>query len=100
MGWIPIACAAIGAWLFHVSQNDWLFWIALCTGVLSLWSYGVMHNYATEAAKQRPGYSGKFYDISESEADSVPNWLAAASMLSSVAAMFLFVIAIATNVWS
>ena len=94
MGWLPIVCAAIAAVLFYVSGYSWLFWSSVVSGVVATWSYGIMHNYAMEAARRRPGFSGRFYDISEREADAAPNWLAALNMLSSLAAFVLLIAAI------
>ena len=94
MGWMSILFAAIGAWLFHMSQSGSLFWLTIGAGVIAFWSYGVMHNYAMEAAKQRRGPTGRFYDITPSEADAVPNWITGINMLSSIACFVLFVIAI------
>ncbi len=98
MGWVAIVCAAIAAVLFYVSGDSWLFWSSIVSGVVATWSYGIMHNHAMEAAKRRPGFSGRFYDIIEHEADSAPNWLAALNMLSSLAAFVLLIAAIFINV--
>jgi len=98
MGWVAIVCAAIAAVLFYVSGDSWLFWSSIVSGVVATWSYGIMHNHAMEAAKRRPGFSGRFYDLTEREADSVPNWLATLNMLSSLAAFVLLIAAIFINV--
>ncbi len=98
MGWVAIVCAAIAAVLFYVSGDSWLFWSSIVSGVVATWSYGIMHNHAMAAAKRRPGFSGRFYDITEREADSAPNWLAALNMLSSLAASVLLIAAIFINV--
>ncbi len=98
MGWVAIVCAAIAAVLFYVSGDGWLFWSSIVSGVVATWSYGIMHNHAMEAAKRRPGFSGRFYDITEREADSAPNWLAALNMLSSLAAFVLLIAAIFIHV--
>ncbi len=98
MGWLPIVCAAIAAVLFYVSGDSWLFWSSVVSGVVATWSYGIMHNYAMEAARRRPGFSGRFYDITEHEADAAPNWLAALNMLSSLAAFVLLIAAIFIHV--
>lgn len=98
MGWLSIVCAAIAAWLLYTSHSTWLFWLTVAAGVGALWSYGVMHNYAMEAAKRRPGFSGKFYDITEREAGIVPNWLSATNMISSILCFLLLVGAIAIRV--
>ncbi len=80
------------------SVSSWLFWSSIVSGVVATWSYGIMHNHAMAAAKRRPGFSGRFYDITEREADSAPNWLAALNMLSSLAPFVLLIAATFINV--
>lgn len=94
VGWLAIVCAAIAAGLFHLSGGGWLLWLSVASGIVALWSHGIMHNYAMKAAKQRPGFTGRFYDITEREAESVPNWLAAVNMFSSLVAFVLLVVGI------
>ena len=53
-----------------------------------------MHNFATEAAKKRSNYRGRFYDITLTEADSVPNWIAILNMCFSILALLLLITAI------
>ncbi len=98
MGWVAIVCVAVAAILFYVSGDSWLFWSSVVSGVVATWSYGIMHNYAMEAAKRRPGFRGGFYDITEREADAAPDWLAALNMLSSLAAFVLLIAAIFIHV--
>ena len=52
---------------------------------------GVMHNYATEAAKGRLDYSGGFYDFTKREVESVPDWPAVVNLLSFIAAVGLLI---------
>ncbi len=94
MGWLAIVCAASAALLYKVAGDSWLFWSSVAVGVIALWSYGIMHNYAMEAAKRRPGFRGHFNDITEQEANEAPNWLAAMNLLSSLAAFVLLIAAI------
>ena len=47
-------------------------------------TYGIMHNYATESAKKRLDYSGKFYDFTHRDADAIPDWLAQVNFLLSI----------------
>jgi hypothetical protein len=94
MGWLGSVCAALAALLSYLSGNAWFSWLALASGAAATWSYGIMHNYAMEAAKSRPSFSGRFYDITEREADTVPNWLAALNLFSSVASFLLLIAAL------
>jgi len=53
-----------------------------------------MHNFATEAAKRRPGYQGEFASFTPGEIDAVPNWIAIVNMVLSLIALGLLVAAI------
>ena len=94
MGWLAIVCAALAAILFKISGVSWLFWSSVIAGALAFWSYGIMHNYAVEAAKQRQDFRGDFYDITEQDADHAPNWATALNLLASLASLVLLLAAI------
>jgi len=55
------------------------------------WSWGVMHNYATEMAKRRSSYTGGFYDLTEREVEAVPDWIAGVNLLFSLGSVALLV---------
>ena len=55
------------------------------------WTYGIMHNYATESAKERLDYSGKFYDFTHRDADVIPDWLAQVNFLLSMITLGILV---------
>ena len=82
MGWLHVLISAVATWL--LARDHPLFAIAAgITGLVSLWSYGVMHNLAVEAAKHRRDYSGGFRDFTERDLASVPNWLTNINMASA-----------------
>lgn len=68
--------------------------IAIITVMGCLWSWGIMHNYATELAKRRPDYKGEFYDITEREAQNVPDWISIINILFSLVGLILLIIGI------
>lgn len=58
MGWLSILLSAAASYLFFASGHTLLMVLALATAVGCFWSWGVMHNYATDAAKHRRDYTG------------------------------------------
>ena len=94
MGWLGVAVSAFAALLFYSSEHWVLMALAIVAAVGSFWSFGVMHNYATEIAKQRRDYTGGFYDITEEEAAAVPDWLAIVNLVFSVGGLILFISAL------
>ena len=94
MGWLPVSLAFVASALLYDTGHPVLLTLAIGSTVGCFWSWGIMHNYATEAAKRRSSYDGGFYDITEDEADSVPNWIAIVSICSSALALVLLTVAI------
>ena len=90
MGWLGVVLSVAAAWLLR--DQGWL-WLAgaIAVGMLEFWSWGIMHNYATESAKKRPDYSGGFFDIEPRDATSVPDWIATVHMIGFIAAVGLLV---------
>lgn len=86
--------AGAAAFLLYASGHLVLFALAILAAVGCWWSWGIMHNYATDAARQRPTYRGGFNDITEAEATAVPNWIAKINLGFSLAAFALLVTAI------
>jgi hypothetical protein len=84
MGWLSVVMGTGAAIILYGADGGPLFWAALVATGLALWSWGVMHNFAIEAARKRSSFEGGFYDITEEEADSVPNWLAAVNLLATL----------------
>ena len=90
MGWLGVLMSAVAAWLLW--DNGVLLSVsAIAVGVIQFWSWGIMHNYAVNAARNRRSYSGSFYDLSKEEVDSAPNWVTRTNMLSFVAALGLLI---------
>ncbi len=94
MGWLSVAIGVIAATVLYGTGHGVLFTLAIVLTIACLWSWGVMHNFATEAAKRRSTYTGGFYDLTESEVDSAPNWISAINMLSTLAVVVLLIVAI------
>ena len=90
MGFLGVVIAGGATWLLW--DNGWpLVTVSIIVAAIEFWSWGVMHNYATEAAKGRPDYSGGFYDFTKREVESVPDWLAVVNLLSFIAAVGLLI---------
>ena len=94
MGWLPVLLALVASELLYDTGHPVLLTFAIGSTVGCFWSWGTMHNYATEAAKRRSSYRGGFYDITEEEADSVPNWIARVNMCFSALALLAFISAL------
>ena len=91
MGWLGPVLGAIAAWLFYRSSHVVLMWLAILSAVGCFWSWGVMHNYAVEAAKRRKSYTGGFSDFTDSEVDSVPDGITRVDMVLTFLAIGLFI---------
>ena len=90
MGWLGVVISAVATWLLW--DNGWLWLVvAIGVGVIELWSWGIMHNFATEAAKHRGNYTGGFYDITRREADAAPDWITMLNLVGFVAAIGLLI---------
>ncbi len=68
-----------------------LMTVAFIVSIGCFWSWGVMHNFATEAAKRRRGYKGGFYDFAEKDVQTVPNWITRINMGFSLLGLILFI---------
>ena len=68
--------------------------LAIVTAVGSFWSWGIIHNFATESAKKRTNYTGGFYDLTQQEAESTPNWITLINMGFSLAGLGLLVMGV------
>lgn len=94
MGWLPVLLSVVGAFLLARTGHSTLMILAIVAAVGCFWSWGIMHNYATELAQRRANYSGHFYDITEREARAVPDWIAAVNMVLSLAGVVLLIVGI------
>ena len=74
MGWLGVLMSGVAAWLLW---DNGIIWIvsAIGVGLVQFWSWGIMHNHAVMAARNRSSYSGEFYDFTNEEVDSIPNWI-------------------------
>ncbi|MCG2815231.1 MAG: hypothetical protein L6425_04775 [Candidatus Aminicenantes bacterium] len=75
MGWLSVFLSGIAAFLLFKTGHTILMILSIVAAIGSLWSWGIMHNSATELAKRRANYTGGFYDITDQEAQSVPDWI-------------------------
>jgi len=91
MGWLSVAIGIGAAILLYMAGGGPLFWAALVASGVALWSWGVMHNFAMEAARKRPSFRGGFLDITEEEADAVPNWLATTNLVATLGCVGLLI---------
>ena len=85
MGCFGVLLGAGTAWWLWHGGNTVAACIAAALALISYWSFGVMHNYATEAAKRRSGYEGGFSDFTAREVDEIPNWIGAVNLAATIA---------------
>jgi hypothetical protein len=108
-GLISVILCVFAAIAFYGTGHPVLFWLFVALGVLSFWSWGVMHNFATQSAKRRheqmvramrnQGKSDQ--EIANADAqiispdvadmDAVPNWLTSIYMLATLSGLILLV---------
>jgi len=94
MGWLPVLISGLAAFLLFKTGHTVLMIFAIFVAICCFWTWGIMHNYATNAAKRRPNYSGKFFDLTNRDIQAVPDWLSMVSMLFSIGGLVLFIIGI------
>jgi hypothetical protein len=95
VGWFHVLTGLVVGILFYRSGANILLLLAaiVCT-VGTLWTFGIMHNYAVEAAKQRSDYKGEFSNFTKREVDAIPNRLAFLNFLFSAASFIFMIVAI------
>lgn len=91
MGWLPVLLSVVATILFYRTGHAVLMVLAILTSIGGFWSWGVMHNFAVEQARRRPGFTGGFYDITDDEADFVPDWIAWVNAILSFVSLGLLV---------
>jgi len=91
MGWLSVLLSGGAAFLLYRTGHTVLMILAIVAAVGAFWSWGIMHNYASEAAKRRSNFTGGFYDFNITEAESVPDWITIANMLFSLAGLILLI---------
>ena len=90
MGWLGVAISIGAVWLLWDNGPVWIA-VSIGVAILEFVTWGIMHNFAVEAAKNRPGYTGGFSDFTAREVDAVPNWLAQLNLAGFVAAVGLLI---------
>lgn len=84
MGWLPVLVSGVAAFLLFKTGHTFLMVGAIVNVVGCFWLWGVLHNYATDHAKRRPDYSGRFYDITKREANADLERIAAIHLIFSL----------------
>lgn len=98
MGGLSVVLSGVAAYLLFTSGHTMLMIVAIATTIGCFWSWGVMHNFATDAAKRRSDYTGRFYDFTRQEADAVPNWITVVNMVFSILGVVLLIAGIVFKV--
>ncbi len=94
MGWLSVLISAISAFLMWEKGHAVLMAFAIIVSIGCLWSWGVMHNYATNSAEMRSRYKGDFYDFTQRDINSVPDWITWANMGLSLLGGILLIAAV------
>ena len=94
MGFLGPAVGIGAAWLLFKDNAFWLGYAAAAFALISFWTWSMMHNQATEAAKRRSSFQGEFFDFTAREVDAVSNKLAVLNFLSTLGAGVMIVIAL------
>jgi len=92
MGWLSVLIPVVAAALLFRAGHIILGTLAVVAMVGAFWSWGVMHNFATESAKRRSDYSGGFYDLTADDINVVPDWIARVNMAFTVLGAILLVL--------
>ncbi|RJP76465.1 MAG: hypothetical protein C4522_17920 [Desulfobacteraceae bacterium] len=107
-GWINIIISGIAAYSFYRIHSTVLMVLSIANCMLSFWSFGVMHNYASSTRRNKAAILRKNMEAEgrlDSDAiesldriersidpHSVPNWISTISMASFVFSIVLLVI--------
>lgn len=99
MGWFHVALGVVTCFLLY-SAGKWVaFWAAVIVLVGLFWTYGVMHNYATESAKRRLTFRGDFYDFTERDIGAVPDSIARLNLIFAVISLGFLVYGVYIKFW-
>jgi hypothetical protein len=104
-GWINIIISAVAAYLFYRTNSTLWMVLSIANCLLSFWSFGVMHNYASSAKRsiasrlrENMEAEGRLdrdamvrLDRLERSVDpgAIPNWIATINMVSFVFGVIL-----------
>lgn len=100
MGWFQVAIGVVACFLLYSAGNWIAFWVAAVATVGTIWSLGIMHNYATESAKRSSSYKGGFHDFTAKDTDAVPNSIAGLNLLFSIVSIGLLLYGAYAKFWS
>ena len=113
-GFITVAMYAIVAWLSFAAGNTALGWVGVGLAAVSLWVWGVAHNFAAAGSAQRirqlrenlmsaegrgrtEAADGTADIPLRSEPQAVPNWLAMIHLGITILGAILLIIAFVTR---
>lgn len=112
MGWLTVLLPLVAAWTFGFREHPILAWTSVGVAVVAFSSFGVMHNYAMEAARQRhvmtletmrlegrPPAEMEAFDagpirLSPGDTQFAPTFLAVINMVAAVSGVALVVAAL------
>ena len=110
MGWITTAVCAVPVYLLYSKGHPWLGTVALVAFLVEFWSFGVMHNFAYTARREREGLLRQALSedspltardeemisarAARDSTAAVPDGLSTVNMLSTVACIALLVYAL------
>ena len=89
MGWLSVALGCLAAYLHYTADRGGLAMLSTLVTIVCLWSYGVMHNFAVEAATKRLDYKGGFGDFNEDDLAAVPPFVTNVSLASTILILIL-----------
>jgi hypothetical protein len=108
-GLISVIICIIAAAVLYGTGHRVLLSLSIAAGIIALWSWGAMHNFATESAARRRGlilenmrregrsdedivrFDSRLVSADTFDVNAVPNWIAAINMLSTIAGLILLI---------
>ncbi len=107
-GWLTIAINILAAYSFFHIGSTALMVMSIINGIVSLWSFGVMHNYASYAMREKADLiennlqlEGRLDEESKERLErlkhrtdhrAIPTWIATINFLSFLLAVVLIVV--------
>lgn len=111
-GLISVLACSIASILLYSTGPLYLFIFAILISIVCLWTFGIMHNYATKSAKSRhdrilknmkiegrseeelAAFDNKVINPSPHDVNAVPDKLAFMNMLASITGYILLLLAV------
>ena len=108
-GLISVIICVLAVVGFYGTGHPILFSLSIASGIVAFWSWGVMHNYATESAKSRHDmmlesmraedrpedeiarFDSCIIDPGPADVNAVPNWLATVNMVATLVGVVLLI---------